>query len=432
MSVRVILAGCSHKTAPVALRERLSLYGRSAGEMIHAVRDAAHLAECAVVSTCNRTEVYGVAGEGDWEEEILDYLARLSGERPASLQAHLYFNEGSTAVRHLFTVASGLDSMVPGEGQILGQVREALREADQAGAAGTFIRALFESALACGKRARTETQIGRGAVSVSLAAVQLAQQIFENLRGHTVALFGAGETAETTARIFSELPGRPSLLVCNRSGDRAADLGSRLGAEVQSWEDRRRVLVRADVVIASTGAPEPVISAADVAEAMRKRRGKPLFLIDIAVPRDVEAEVARLDDVYLYNIDDLQGIIQENLSLRHGEAARAAELVDEEVLKFQSWVRGLEVGPTIRKLQEFGSDVVSSEWQRVGTRLSHLPERDREVIQTLLTGVVNKLMRPPILHLKDAAASGNGYEEVEQIRAIFGLTEPEASDPDAS
>lgn len=419
---RIVLAGCNHKTAPVELRERLSLYGRSPLELLHNLRSVAQMEECAALSTCNRTEIYGISDDADWEETLLNYLAHQADERPGALQPHLYFNEGATAVRHLFQVASGLDSMVPGEGQILGQVRDTLRQAEEAGSAGTLVRALLESALACGKRARTETGIGRGAVSISMAAVQLAQQIFENLKGSTVLLIGAGETAESAARIFSELPGKPSLLVCNRSSGRAEELAGALSARAVSWDDRVGALRQADVVIASTGSPTPVISAAEVQAARRGRRGKPLFLIDIAVPRDIDPAAADLDDVYLYNIDDLQSVIDENLSLRQGEAAQVGEIVDQEVHRFQVWLASLDVGPTIKQLQLLSDAIVAGEWNRVGSRLGHLSQRDRETVDTLVRGVVNKLIRPTILHLREAASDGNGYRQVEQVRTIFGLS----------
>jgi len=414
----------SHKTAPVELREKLSLYGRSHQEALHALRDATHLTECAAVSTCNRTEIYALTDEDDWQEQLLEALARQAGVTPGYLQEHLYSFEGTPAYRHLFRVASGLDSMVVGEGQILGQVKEALQASQEAQTSGSVIHALFQQALACGKRARTETEIGRGAVSVSLAAVQLARQIFQRLNDRVVLLVGAGDTGEQTAKMLLADGAAPRMLVCNRTRERSEALASRFGAGVIPFEELGNGLAGADIVIASTGAPHAVVTVDLMKRAMRARRGRPIFLIDIAVPRDVEPPVGELDDVYLYNVDDLQAVVEKNLVGRQQEATRVDTIVEEELKRFQQWLRTLEVGPTIRELQELSKATVNAEWARVGGRLSHLSERDRDVIDTFVRGVVNKLLRPPILHLKDAAASGNGYHEVENVRAIFGLNAP--------
>lgn len=415
------MTGLSHKTAPVQLREKLSLYGRSPEEQLHSLRDAVGLSECAVLSTCNRTEIYGFTDEEDWQERILEHLSRQAGVGPGQLQEHLYAFEGTPAVRHLFRVSGGLDSMVVGEGQILGQVKETLHTAQEAGVAGTVVHTLFQHAIGSGKRARTETEIGRGAVSVSFAAVQLAKQVFPRLAGHTALLLGAGETGEQTARLLLAEQHPPTLMVCNRTAERAASLVAEIGGTVIPYDQLGEALVRADLVISSTGAPHPIVGVDLMRRTLRARRGRPLLLVDIAVPRDVEAGVADLDDVYLYNIDDLQEKVAQSLQGRQAEVARVEELIEADLLKFQTWLRGLEVGPTIRQIQALAKNIVEAEQERVGGRLSHLNQRDRDVVETLVTGVVNKLLRAPILHLKEAAASGNGYHEVEHVRAIFGL-----------
>lgn len=426
--MRVVLTGLSHKTAPVQLREKLSLYGRSSQDVLHGLRDAAHVAECAILSTCNRTEVYGLTREEDCEEQILEFLGGLAGVRPGQLQPHLYAFEGTLAVRHLFRVSAGLDSMIVGEGQVLAQVKDALQSAQEAGTSGTIIHTLLQHAITAGKRARSETEIGRGAVSISLAAVHLAKQVFQRLNGRVVLLLGAGETGEQTAKMLLSEGDSPQLLVCNRTSERAEAVAQQFGGTAMGYDRLGDALVRADIVISSTGAPHAVITPTLLKPAMRARRGRPLLLIDIAVPRDVDPEVGELDDVYLYNIDDLQGVVDKGLAGRQQEIGRVEELLDEDLRKFQAWMRGLEVGPTIGQLQAMATQIVEAEWGRVGGRLSHLTDRDRDVVDTLVRGVVNKLLRPPILHLKQAADSGNGYHEVESVRAIFGLNQDARGD----
>lgn len=428
--MRVVLVGLSHKTAPVELREKLSLYGRSPADALHRLRDATPLEECAILSTCNRLEVYGITRDEDWQEGVLRFLAHQGGVTPGVLQDHLYSFEGTPACRHLFRVACGLDSMVVGEGQILAQVRDALQCAQEAGTAGTLIHALCQHALRSGKRARTETEIGRGAVSISLAAVKLARQIFQPLKNRIVLLVGAGEMGKTTARLLLTEGDAPSLHVCNRTAARAEELARRFGGTASSWGDLEGALRQADIVLSSTGASEPVVRLEMMRRVMRARRGRPLLLIDIAVPRDFEPAVGGLDDVYLYNIDDLQEVVEKNLEGRQAEVAQVEAIIQEDLARYSSWMRGLEVGPTIQQLQALAQGIVAGEMERVGGRLAHLSERDRNVVDAMVRGVVNKLLRPPILHLRAAAESGNGYHEVEHVRAVFGLHSAEPADAD--
>ncbi len=426
--MRVVLVGLSHRTAPVAFRERLSFYGRDVGDLLHSLRDAAGLPECAAVSTCNRTEIYASTQDEDWQERLLDWMAHIAGVTPGQLQDHIYSYEGAPAVRHLMRVAAGLDSMVMGEGQVLAQVREAQQWAVDAGTAGTALQGLFRYALAAGKRARTETEIGRGAVSVSFVAVQLARQIFQRLDGRVVLLVGAGEMGEQTARMLLADRAAPRLLVANRTQTRAEELAETFGGAVIPFDRLADGLAQADIVITSTGAAAPIISTAMVRLGQRGRRGRPLFVIDIAVPRDVEASVGELDDVYLYNIDDLQAVIAKSLAGREAEAERVEAIVEEEKDRYLAWQRGLKVGPTIKQLQHLADEIIMGETQRLGGKLSHLSERDRDVVDAMVRGVVNKLMRRPILHLREAANSGNGHHQVEHIRAIFDLAEEGAID----
>lgn len=417
------------------LREKLSLYGRAPQDMLHGLRDATYLKECAVLSTCNRTEVYGITQEEDWQEQILAFLARQGGVSSGFLQDHLYSYDRTPAARHLFRVAAGLDSMVMGEGQILSQVKDTLQTARDAGTAGSVLNTLFQYAVTLGKRARTETEIGKGAVSVSLAAVQLARQIFSRLDGREVLLIGAGEMGEATAKMLlsAHAPGSegPRLRVCNRTLERAEALAAEFGGTAWPYEKLPDALTKADIVITSTGSREPLITVEMMRRVMRARRGRGLFLIDIAVPRDVEPAVAELDDVYLYNIDDLQQVVEKSLQGRQAEATRVEELIDDELRKFQTWLRGLEVSPTIQQLQQLKESIILAEFQRAGGKLSDLSAEQREAVDTLVRSVANKLVLPTIMHLKEAADSGNGYHEVENIRTIFRLNR-EAADAEES
>lgn len=426
--MRIVLVGVSHKTAPVHLREKLSLYGEPVGPLLHALRDSTGLEEVVLLSTCNRTEVCALTRQEEWQEQLLDFFAARAGVREAQLQDHVFGYEGTPAVRHLFRVAGGLDSMVLGEGQILSQVKEAFQEAQHAGTAGPVLHALFRQAITCGKRVRTETGIGQGAVSVSQEAVKLARSVWGRLDHRTVLLLGAGETGEQTARMLLSGGSGPRLLVCNRTPERARELADAFGGSAVPFEELTDALVRTDIAICSTGAPHALITADQMRRVMRGRRGRSLLLIDIAVPRDVDPAVQELDDVYLYNIDDLQEQIARNMAGREAEAERAQELVEEEVQRFQQWLRGLEVAPTIGQLTRWAEEVVQAERQRVGGRLSHLSERDRDAVEILVRGVVGKLLHPPIRHLRRAAGSGNGFHEVEHVRAIFGLDETDAGE----
>jgi len=419
--VNIVLAGVSHKTAPVALRERLAFAGAPLGETLLALSAATEFPECAVLSTCNRSEVYAVTRAASWQEEVVEFLADHARLSPGQVQEHLYCFEGMPAVRHLFRVAGGLDSMVIGEAQILAQVKEALQGAQEAGTSGTLIHSLFQHAAMAGKRARSQTEISRGAVSISLAAVQLAKQIFGRLSGHSVLLFGAGENSEQTARLLLNEGVSRSIAVCNRTEERAAALAERIGGTVVPLSGFAAALASADIVISSTGAPQPILRREEVQAAMRQRRGRPIFLIDIAVPRDVDPEAADLDDLFLYNIDDLQAVVDKSLALRQSEVERVDVLVEEEVERFLAWLRTQEVGPTITALQQHAERIRTREMELLRERLGQLSPEEFQQIESSVRGVVNKLLHHPMVHLRTAAASGNGYHEIESIRAIFGL-----------
>jgi glutamyl-tRNA reductase len=428
--MRITLTGLSHKSAPVELRERLAAAPGEVPERLLGMREAAGLDECALLATCNRMEVYALADDrsegGGWQERLFGFLAAHAGMSEARLQPHLYCLEGTPAVRHLFRVASGLDSMVVGEGQVLSQVKEALSLAQEAGTARGALQSLFRHAIEAGKRVRTETEIARGAVSISWAAIQLAQQIFGRRQARTALIVGAGETGEQTARLLLAQGISTRLLVCNRTWERAAELAGELHGEAVPFDRLPDALARSDIVLSSTGAPRPILTCAMLRQAVHARRGRPIFLIDTAVPRDVEPEAADLEDVFLYNIDDLMAVVEKSLAVRQSEVERVEAILEEEVQRFGAWLRTQEVGPTIAALQRQAEAIREAELARLRSRLSHLPAQDLQMIEAALRGCLNKLLHRPMVHLRSAAASGNGYHEVESARALFGLDEAPA------
>jgi glutamyl-tRNA reductase len=405
--MKLTLVGTSHKLAPVEVREQVALDAEAASELAH--RLAGDGREAAVLSTCNRTELYVVAGE---EDEAIAELERLSGE---PLAPYLYRLSDEAAALHLFRVAAGLDSMVPGEGEILGQVRAAY----EAGACGAVLDRLFRSALHAGRKARTETAIGESPSSVSAAAAALAQQVFGELDGRRVLIVGAGKVGELAARNLRSR-GADVAFVANRSADRAVELARKFGSEPLPLEGVAVELERADVVVSSTGAAGFVITRDAVEQSVRRRKGAPLFLIDLAVPRDVEPSVGELDGCFLYDIDDLEAVVAESLAGRHREAERAEAIVAAEAKRFREWQASLDVVPAIASLREHAEAIRTAELAKAEGRLGGLSESERRTVDSLTSQIVNKLLHGPIVRAKEAAAlEGVGYADA--LRHLFGL-----------
>lgn len=419
--MQLIVVGLSHKTAPVEIREQIAFTSATIGRALDHLRRYA--LEGAILSTCNRTEVYALVGHrSTGEENVRRFLSDVHDLPVEHFAPYLYSYAQRDAIRHLFAVASGLDSMVLGESQILGQVKEAHQRAVEAGVSGHVVDRLFQQAVTVGKRARTQTGIARRTVSVSHAAVILARQIFGELRTRTALVVGAGEMGAQTARALVD-SGVTRMLVTNRTATRARRLCADLGGEWLPLEQLDEALARADVVIVSTSARQPVIHAAQVRTVMSRRPGRPLFIIDIAVPRNVGPDVGDLVDVYLYDLDDLQAICDANMRERAQEAAKVAQVIDEEVEKFVRWWQAREVVPTITALRQEAERIRVGELQRALARLGHLSERDRSVVQALSVAIVNKLLHTPITRLKDHD-EGPIYSVV--LRELFGLADPAA------
>jgi glutamyl-tRNA reductase len=407
--MKLTLVGTSHKLAPVEIREQVALDGAGAARLARAL--AVDGREAVVLSTCNRTELYVVNAE---EAEVTAELERLAG---SELGPYLYRLGDEAAALHLFRVAAGLDSMVPGEGEILGQVRAAY----EAGACGPVLDRLFRGALHAGRKARVETAIGESPSSVSAAAAALAQQVFGELEGRRVLIVGAGKVGELAARNLISR-GAEVAFVANRSADRAAELARSLGSEPLPLERVLEELKRADVAVSSTSAPGFVITRDAVEQAVRARKGAPLFLIDLAVPRDVEPTVAELDGCFLYDIDDLEAVVAASLAGRRREAERAEAIVVAEAKRFRDWQASLDVVPAIASLREHAEAIRAAELAKAEARLGGLSESERRTVESVTRQIVNKLLHGPIVRAKESAAlEGAGYADA--LRHLFGLDE---------
>jgi glutamyl-tRNA reductase len=397
--VKLWLAGVSHHRAPVEVRERVALTLEQAGEL---ARDlAAGGAEAVVLSTCNRTEVY-LASERDTVDlgaEVQPYIYRLTDE---------------AAAVHLFRVAAGLDSMVPGEGEILGQVRAAY----EAGTTGPQLDRLFRQALHVGKKVRTKTAIAESPASVSAAAAALAQQVFGDLDGREILVIGAGKISEQAARNLISRGARIAW-VANRSADRAVELAEQVGGTALPLGRVEEELARADVVVSSTSAPGFVLTRKQVERA---RRGRPLLLIDLAVPRDLEPSIHELDGCYLYDIDDLQAVVAETMVARRSEAERAEAIVLEEADEFRAWQASLDVVPAIASLRARAEEIRESELEKARGRLS---ERELKAVESITSSILNKLLHLPTVRMKEAAAASDGLVYADAVRHLFGLGEEE-------
>jgi glutamyl-tRNA reductase len=407
--MHLALVGTSHRLAPVEVRERVA-YDREGAASV--ARDlVASAAEVVCLSTCNRTEVYVADSDGERAEAV---AARVLERAVPSL----YRLHDEAAALHLFRVAAGLDSLVPGEGEILGQVRAAY----EAGAPGRVLDRLFRQALHTGRKVRAQTRIAESPASVSSAAAALAQQVFGDLSGRRILLVGAGKVSELAARNLLSRGGEIAF-VANRSPDRAVDLAERLGARALPLERVRAELQSADVVVSSTSAPGFVVSRADVESALPARRGRPLFMIDLAVPRDLDPAINELDGCFLYDIDDLEAVVADGLAARRREAERAEAIVAEEARRFKAWQASLDVVPAITSLRARAEEIRTAELARADHRLRELSEGERRAVEALTAQIVNKLLHLPTVRMKEAAVMADGVVYADAVRHLFGLVE---------
>ena len=409
--MRITLVGVSHHGAAVELRERVALRHEEAKAVASQLASAAGEAVC--LSTCNRTELYVAHGD-DVPAEVAATSVLL--EREPDLANALYRLSDEAAALHLFRVAAGLDSLVPGEGEILGQVRAAF----EAGATGPILDRLFRQALYAGRKARSQTAIGESPASVSAAAAALAQQVFGDLDGRRILLVGAGKVSEQAARNLISR-GAEIAVVANRTLDRASELAERFRSAALPLERIEDELARADVVVSSTSSPEVVLHREQVERALRARRGRPLFLIDLAVPRDLDPAINELDGCYLYDIDDLEAVVAESLGARRREAATAERIVAEEAEQFRTWQASLDVVPAIASLRARAEEIRQGELAKAEARLGDLSDAERRAVESVTAQIVNKLLHLPTIRMKEAAAAADGVVYADAVRHLFGL-----------
>ncbi|MDI6689336.1 MAG: glutamyl-tRNA reductase [Actinomycetota bacterium] len=419
--MHIIVMGLSHKTAPVEIREKLTFPESKLEESLQCLLKYDHISEGVILSTCNRTEIYAVSDDPDrGKEDLIKFLSQYHNLDPKKFRNHLYFRHSIDVIHHLFEVVTSLDSMVVGEAQILGQVKGAYAHAFEAHATSVIFNRLFRHAFKVGKRVRTETGIGESAVSVSYVAVELAKKVFEDLAGRTVMIIGAGEMSELTAKHLVA-NGVTSVLVSNRTYERAVELANRFHGKAVKFDEFPDYMVDTDIVISSTGAPHYIVKRKTVAEAMRRRRFKPIFLIDIAVPRDIDPEVNKIYNVFLFDIDDLQSVVDANLAERAREARKAELIIDREVEEFMAWLSSLEVVPTIAALRKRAELIRKGETEKALNKLGELSEREKNIINALTGVIINKLLHEPIVRIKECSRRKDGYLYIESLRHLFDL-----------
>ncbi len=418
----LLALGISHKTAPVALRERLAFTEPAAVALAQRLTATEEIREAVVISTCNRTEVYLVVSNPvRAEADALGMLARDADIRPTELAELIYSPRNCDAARQLYRVTAGLESMILGEAEIQGQVKRAFDAALRAGVTGALTNRLFNAALSTGKRVRSETALGSSRVSVPSVAVGLAREVLGDLRQRHVLILGAGETSELTAQALAD-QGAGTIFLANRRADRALSLAERFGGSVVGLDDLPEQLILADIVVSSTASPHPIVGCEELELVLAERHGRPLLLIDIAVPRDIEPGCGDLDGVTLYDIDDLQGVVARNLSNRSEEIPRAEEIVEEEIRRFARWLGQLEVLPTVSALREHGDAIVEQVLAENDGRWESASERDLVRIEALARTIANRLLHEPTIRLR-SLSEARSHSSLQVVRELFGLRE---------
>ena len=418
--MKLALAGVSHHQAAIELRERVAIDLDAAGALAQKLARTDDVdCEAVVLSTCNRTELYLASVD---EDKLATYADRalldLAGDDADALAPVAYRLADESAALHLFRVAAGLDSLIPGEGEILGQVRDAF----EAGAPGPLLDRTFRMALHAGRRARVETAIGESPASIPAAAAALAEQVFEGLTGRRVVLVGAGRTSELTAKNLRSR-GATVTAVVNRSADRGERLAATLNATPVGLDEIAGVLSETDIVVSSTSAPGFVLTAHELAGSLRARRGRPVLFVDLAVPRDIDPMLASIDGCFVYDVDDLEAVVSASLQGRRSEAVQAERIVAAEAERFRAWQASLAIVPAITSLRARAEEIRSAELARIEARLERLPLSEREVVDTVTAQIVNKLLHLPTVRMKEAAITPDGLLYADVVRHLFDLSE---------
>lgn len=421
--LHILVVGFNYRTAPVEMREKFSFQESDLPEALKQLRQMKSILECTIISTCNRTEIYVVADQLHTGRHFTKkFLANWFHLTEEEFSPYVTIRENEEAVGHLFRVSCGLDSMILGETQILGQVRDSFLLAQQEKVTGTIFNHLFKQAVTLAKRAHTDTDIGHHAVSVSYAAVELGKNIFGDFSGKHVVILGAGKMSELTAKNLHS-NGVGQITVLNRTEANAIELAEKFQGKARPYEELGQALEEADVLISSTGARGFVVTKEMLSHSMKKRKGRPLFLVDIAVPRDIDPKLAEFDDVYLYDIDDLQNIVEANLAERKKEAEKIEYFVAEELAEFENWLNTLGVVPVIVALRSQALKVQAMTMQSIENKLPDLTEREKKILRKHTKSIVNQLLRDPITRVKEIAAEPNSAEALDSFVKIFALEE---------
>lgn len=426
--MHIVIVGLSHKTAPVEIREKLAFAPTTMERPLRQMLELATISEGLIVSTCNRVELCAVTKEPDAAiAELRRFLAEYHEISPEEINENLFDYQGEEAIRHLFRVSSSLDSMVLGEPQILGQIKTAYGYAAEFKTAGLILNRFLHKAFSVAKRVRTETAIASNAVSVSFAAVELARKIFDRLDNKGVMIIGAGEMCELAARHFVS-NGISKVLVTNRTFERAEKLAAEFNGKAVPFDSFVDHLAEVDIVMTSTGAPNFILGKRQMEEVLKRRKNRPMFLIDIAVPRDIDPKVNNISNTYLYDVDDLQGVVQANLKERQKEAGKAEAIVEQEIGQFHLWLGNLEVKPTVIALRRKLDEIRQQELEKTFGNLKDLTAKQRKSIEAMAGAIINKILHKPTAILKNSQNDMSGEDYVDAVRTLFDLPAPPDDD----
>ncbi|HWR58331.1 MAG TPA: glutamyl-tRNA reductase [Thermodesulfovibrionales bacterium] len=415
----ILVVGLNHKTADVEVREKLAFNGDKLNEGLHKLRSLPGIDEAMILSTCNRVELYSTVKEpGEAVEEVKTFLSQFHGLSREALEKALYLYKDRDAVRHVFRVGSSLDSMVVGEPQILGQLKDAFEFSLEKKTTGILLNRLMKKTISVAKRIRTETKIAENAVSISFAAVELARKIFTDLEEKSFMLLGAGEMAELAAKHMMSF-GVKNVVVANRTFERGCELAKELCGRAVEFRDFLYEAVHADIIVCSTGASTYVLRKEDMQKVMKERKQKPVFIIDISVPRNIDPEINDLDNVYLYDVDDLQGVVETNISERNKEAEKAEAIIIEEIDSFQRWMSSLDSVPTVVALRNKAESIKKEEMERLINKFPELGEKERKAIEYMASAITNKLIHPPTVALREDMEDRDVL--IATIRKLYGI-----------